>query len=167
MDGETEHWHESFNIDLMGFVNLFAAAAPFLEKSPHASALVISSFMGREYYRSPPTCYGPLKAAQLQYVQELSQFYGSKGVRINAISPGPIMAKGGPWEYMQQTSPDWVEEQRLKIPLRRLGGPEEVANVGLVSVQPVELLYLRHERLGRRWHPRRNAVLRIGMWEDA
>ena len=131
MEGETEHWNNGFAVDLMGFVELVKAAQPHLEKSPLASIIVVSSFMGREFYRSPPAAYGPCKAAQLQHVQELSHFLGPKGVRANAISPGPILAEGGSWEKSMELMPEWVEEQRLKIPLKRLGGPEEVANVAV------------------------------------
>ena len=137
MDGTTEHWHDSFNVDVMGFVNLVDAASPYLIASPIASVIVQSSFMGREFYRSPPAAYGPCKAAQLQHVQELSQFLGPKGVRVNAISPGPILCKGGPWEKYMGIMPEWVEEQRLKIPLKRLGSPEEVANVAVFLASPL------------------------------
>ncbi|KAJ5506051.1 Glucose/ribitol dehydrogenase [Penicillium expansum] len=121
MEGETEHWESSFAIDVMGF----------------ASIIVQSSFMGREFYRSPPAAYGPCKAAQLQHVQELSHFLGPKGIRVNAISPGPVLCKGGPWELYSKINPEWVEEQRLKIPLKRLGGPTEVANVAVFLASPL------------------------------
>ncbi|KAJ5415520.1 Glucose/ribitol dehydrogenase [Penicillium sp. CMV-2018d] len=137
MEGETEHWESSFAIDVMGFVELVKAATPYLEKSPQASIIVQSSFMGREFYRSPPAAYGPCKAAQLQHVQELSHFWGPKGIRVNAISPGPILCKGGPWELYSKTNPEWVEEQRLKIPLKRLGGPTEVAAVAVFLASPL------------------------------
>ena len=93
--------------------------------------------MGREFYRSPPAPYGPCKAAQLQHVQELSQYLGPKGIRVNAISPGPIMAKDGPWEKMAKEVPEWVEEQRLKIPLKRFGTPQEIANAALFLASPL------------------------------
>ena len=137
MDGTTEAWADSINVDLMGFVNVVEHSIPYLEKSPCASVIVQSSFMGREFYRSPPAAYGPCKAAQLQHVQELSHYLGPKGVRINAISPGPILAKGGPWEKYSKEMPEWVEEQRLKIPLKRLGSPQEVANVALFLASPL------------------------------
>ena len=131
MDGTTEAWAQSINVDLMGFVNLVEASIAYLEKSPFPSVIVQSSFMGREFYRSPPAAYGPCKAAQLQHVQELSQFLGPKGIRVNAISPGPILARDGPWEKYSKEMPEWFEEQRLKIPLKRLGKPGEVANVAV------------------------------------
>ncbi|KAJ6014992.1 isoepoxydon dehydrogenase [Penicillium herquei] len=137
MEGETEHWHNSFAIDVMGFVDLVKAAEPYLEKSPQASIIVQSSFMGREFYRSPPAAYGPCKAAQLQHVQELSHYLGPKGIRVNAISPGPVLCEGGPWEKYSETMPEWVEEQRLKIPLRQLGRPHEIANMAVFLASPL------------------------------
>ncbi|KAJ5577428.1 isoepoxydon dehydrogenase [Penicillium hispanicum] len=137
MDGETKHWHESFAVDVMGFVELVKAAEPYLEQSPQASVIVQSSFMGREFYRSPPAAYGPCKAAQLQHVQELSQYLGPKGIRVNAISPGPVLCEGGPWEKYSREMPEWVEEQRLKIPLKRLGGPQEISNVAVFLASPL------------------------------
>ncbi|KAJ5104976.1 isoepoxydon dehydrogenase [Penicillium alfredii] len=137
MEGETEHWQNSFAVDVMGFVELVKAAEPYLEQSPQASVIVQSSFMGREFYRSPPAAYGPMKAAQLQHVQELSHYLGPKGIRVNAISPGPVLCEGGPWEQYSQSAPEWVEEQRLKIPLKRLGQPEEISNVAVFLASPL------------------------------
>ena len=137
MDSGLEAWEQSINVDIMGVVNLIEACTPHLEKSSRASIIIQSSFMGREFYRSPPAPYGPCKAAQLQHVQELSQFLGPKGIRVNAISPGPVMAKDGPWEKMAKEIPDWVEEQRLKIPLKRFGTPQEIANVAVFLASPL------------------------------
>ncbi len=137
MDATSEAWEQSINVDIMGVVNLVEACQPYLEKSTRASIIVQSSFMGREFYRSPPAPYGPCKAAMLQHVQELSQFLGPKGVRVNAISPGPVMAKDGPWEKMQKEVPDWVEEQRLKVPLKRFGTPQDIANVAVFLASPL------------------------------
>lgn len=137
LESKPELWQNSFNIDVMGFVNLVETALPFLEKSPNSSVIVQSSFMGREFFRSPPAPYGACKAAQLQHVQELSHFLGPKGIRVNAISPGPILAKGGPWELYMKIAPEWVEEQRQKIPLKRLGDPQEIANVALFLASPL------------------------------
>ena len=137
LESTQKSWQNSFNLDIMGFVNLVEAALPHLEKAPSPSVIVQSSFMGREFYRSPPAPYGACKAAQLQHVQELSHFVGPKGVRVNAISPGPIMAKDGPWELYSRIAPEWVEEQRLKIPLKRFGTPREISNLAVFLASPL------------------------------
>jgi len=136
-DSTPETWQSSFTLDIMGLVNLVEASTPYLLKSPQASIIVQSSFMGREFFRSPPAPYGACKAAQLQHVQELSHFLGPKGIRVNAMSPGPIWAKDGAWETYSKTAPEWVEEQRLKVPLKRFGTPEDVANVAVFLASPL------------------------------
>ncbi|EED18469.1 short-chain dehydrogenase, putative [Talaromyces stipitatus ATCC 10500] len=141
MEGETEHWQSSFAIDVMGFVDLVKAKIPYLEKSSQASIIVQSSFMGREFYRSPPAAYGPCKAAQLQHVQKLSHFLGPKKIRVNAISPGPILCKGGPWGKYSEIMPEWVEEQRSKVPLKRLGAPEEIEKVAVFLASPLDSFF--------------------------
>ncbi|KAJ5688649.1 hypothetical protein N7462_003041 [Penicillium macrosclerotiorum] len=132
-----ETWQSSFDLDIMGFVNLVDASMPWLEKSPHPSILVQSSFMGREFFRSPPAPYGACKAAQLQYVQELSHSLGPRGIRVNAISPGPIWALDGAWETYSRVDPKWVDEQRQKVPLKRFGTPEDVAKVAIFLASPL------------------------------
>jgi NAD(P)-dependent dehydrogenase (short-subunit alcohol dehydrogenase family) len=130
-ESKPETWDSSFKLDIMGFVNLVEAALPHLEKSPNPSIIVQSSFMGREVFRTPAAPYGACKAAQLQHVQELSHTLGPKGIRVNAISPGPIMAPEGAWEKYSKIAPEWVDEQRLKVPLKRFGTPAEIANVAV------------------------------------
>ena len=137
LESTPENWQKSFDIDVMGFVSLVECSLPWLEKSPCPSVIVQSSFMGREVYRPPAAPYGACKAAQLQHVQELSHTLGPKGIRVNAISPGPILAPGGPWELYSKIAPEWVEEQRQKIPLKRLGNTQEVANVALFLASPL------------------------------
>jgi len=136
-DSTPETWLATFNLDIMGMVNLVEATVPWLEKSPQPSIIIQSSFMGREFFRSPPAPYGASKAAQLQHVQELSHFLGPKGIRVNAMSPGPIWAKDGAWETYSKTAPEWVDEQRLKVPLKRFGTPEDVANVAIFLASPL------------------------------
>ncbi|KAJ5823089.1 Glucose/ribitol dehydrogenase [Penicillium robsamsonii] len=115
-----EHWESSFAIDVMGFVEVVRAATSYLEKSSEASIIVQSSFMGREFYRSPskrPT--GPARQRSCSMI------------RVNAISPGPILCKGGPWDLYSKSNPEWVGEQRPKR------GPTEVAAVAVFLMRPL------------------------------
>lgn len=113
---------------MLGCVTLINAARPYLVKSKNASITILSSYLAREFSRPPASPYGPMKAAQLQYVQELSHILGPEGIRTNALSPGGIYFPGGSWEYLEETIPDWVKQQRDRISLRRLGEPQEIAN---------------------------------------
>src|SRR5699024_11778564 len=64
-----ENWYQSFNVDLMGTVNLSKAAIPHLKKSDVASLIAISSVSGREAdFASGP--YGTMKTAIIGYRSE-------------------------------------------------------------------------------------------------
>ena len=51
------------------------------------------------------------------------------GIRINCICPGPI--RTGMHESLMAVSPDMVEGMHEKVPMGRIGEPDEVAGVVL------------------------------------
>ncbi len=73
--------------------------------------------------------YGMAKAGVVNLAKSVAEEYGPHGIRANVISPGPIASEGFA-SYL-----DSVEglRQRMEegVPLRRLGAPEEIANVAL------------------------------------
>jgi meso-butanediol dehydrogenase / (S,S)-butanediol dehydrogenase / diacetyl reductase len=69
--------------------------------------------------------YGTSKAAIMHLTKQLAVEYGNKGVRVNAVAPGPVeteMAK-------QVHSADIRTSYKDAIPLARYGSVEEIANV--------------------------------------
>ena len=70
------------------------------------------------------TNYAASKFGVIGFTKTWSRELGPKGIRVNAVAPGfietPILA----------TIPDNVlREMQAHVPLRRLGQPEEIANV--------------------------------------
>ncbi len=69
------------------------------------------------------------KAGVLSLTRTLAVEWGHKyGIRVNAIAPGPIERTGGAGKL-------WESEEQAKrtihsVPLKRLGTPEEIANLG-------------------------------------
>lgn len=49
--------------------------------------------------------------------------YGPRGIRVNAVAPGPILTGGG----IGAASAEVQEQVAQLLPLKRLGTPEEVA----------------------------------------
>lgn len=70
--------------------------------------------------------YCTTKAGLVMFTKCLAQEYGDLGVRVNAVLPGPILT-----DLLEKSFKN--EDQKMKcakrIPLRRIGTPEEVANV--------------------------------------
>ena len=70
--------------------------------------------------------YNASKAAVINICRAAALDWGHKGVRVNAMGPGPTMTpilQGG------KVTPEHMEEFRRNIPLQRLGRPEEQAEV--------------------------------------
>lgn len=130
-----EGWRANFEHDILGTVRCVEAALPYLEKSGNASILIISSTAALEKFISAGA-YNAMKAALLNYSGALAQDLGTKGIRVNAISPGPIMIEGGAWDRIQQHMKDFYEQTRSQIPLGRMGRAEEVAAQAALLASP-------------------------------
>ena len=71
--------------------------------------------------------YNALKGALLQYSGALAQDVAGKGVRVNAVSPGPIFIEGGAWDNIKQNMAPLYDATLAEIPCGRMGSAEEVA----------------------------------------
>lgn len=106
--------------------NLFApmwiarAAIPHLE--PGASIITTSSIQA--FNPSPKLIdYAMTKAAQVAFTKALAQQLGGRGIRVNAVAPGPIWTP-----LIPATSwPDSLPEFGQDTPLGRAGQPAELA----------------------------------------
>jgi NAD(P)-dependent dehydrogenase (short-subunit alcohol dehydrogenase family) len=88
--------------------------------------------------------YGAAKAALVNLTKSLSQEFGPRGIRINAISPGPVgtdlwLGKGGVAETVAKATGVDAETARRNvvaslggIPTGRFTTPEEVATLAVL-----------------------------------
>ncbi len=123
-------YDEMMEINLKGAFFTIQKALPIL--SPGASIIVTTSISGR--IATPHFCvYGATKAALSSLVKSLSIALAEKGIRINAISPGPIATPifdrfGLPTEMLKAKK----QEIEGKSPMKRFGTPDEIARIALV-----------------------------------
>jgi 3-oxoacyl-[acyl-carrier protein] reductase len=120
-----EGWKSIFGHDILGAVRCVEAATPHLEKDG-GSIIMISTTAALEKFMSAGP-YNALKAALIQYSGALSQDLAPKGIRVNAVSPGPIFIEGGAWDNIKQHMTPFYEATLADIPLGRMGGANEVA----------------------------------------
>lgn len=102
---------------------LLTARAAFPDLEPGASIIVTSSVQA--YNPSPGLIdYAMTKAAQVAFVQALAEEAGPRGIRVNAVAPGPI------WTPLIPAT-GWDEERLATFgqdtPLGRAGQPAELA----------------------------------------
>ncbi|MFC4427859.1 SDR family oxidoreductase [Deinococcus navajonensis] len=116
------------DIDLLGTYNTIKAAAPHL-RAPGGNVLSISA------YGVPVPMQAHVVAAKAgvdALTQTLAVEWGLRGIRVNAIIPGPIDGTEG----MARLAPD--EKTRAQfiatVPLGRFGVPQDIANAALFLV---------------------------------
>ncbi|WP_026549229.1 SDR family oxidoreductase [Arthrobacter sp. Br18] len=130
-----ENWEASLRVDLMGTVRLVKAALPFLEKSPMASIVAISSVSGREVdFASGP--YGTVKSALVAYLAGLAFQLAEKGVRANTVSPGNTFHEGGVWQSIEAGNPELFSMAMELNPTQRMGTPMEIADTVVFVSSP-------------------------------
>ena len=138
MDSE-KNWWRNFEMDVLHTVRGCEALMEHLKKSGQGSVVIISSTNAIETFAAP-MAYNAMKAALITYAKQLSQFVGKQGVRVNAVSPGPIYFEGGAWEMIKGTNQKFYESTLRAIPGGRMGTPEEVARVVAFLASPASSL---------------------------
>lgn len=128
-------WQQAFELDMLCAVNGCEALEPYLEKSTAASVVLISSTAAVETFLFP-SAFNALKAALLTYSGQLSQAWAPKGIRVNAVTPGPVVFPEGNWSKTKEAYPDIYSSINGQIPMGRLGEPAEVANAVLFLASP-------------------------------
>lgn len=76
--------------------------------------------------------YTAAKAGVEQYTRNAALELGGEGVRVNAVAPGLIDRPG-----LAQAWPDGVQRWQNRVPLARLGTPEDIADACLFLASPL------------------------------
>ena len=118
-----EQFDAVIDVNLRAVFHCAQAVADTMVAQGAGVILNASSVVGL-YGNFGQTNYAATKFGVIGFTKTWSRELGPKGVRVNAVAPGfietPILA----------TIPDKVMDQmRAEVPLRRLGRPEEIANV--------------------------------------
>ena len=116
-------WDAVIAVNLKSAFNFIHALTPIMMRQRGGSIINMSSVVG--VHGNAAQCnYAASKAGLIALAKSIGQEMGRKGVRANSIAPGfiePAMTQALPEEIRKE----WME----KIPLRRGGTPEDIANV--------------------------------------
>lgn len=118
-------WDAVIAVNLKSAFNFIHACVPVMMRQRAGSIINMASVVG--VHGNAGQCnYAASKAGLIALAKSIAQEMGAKGIRANAIAPGFIETA------MTAALPDDVRaEWCKKIPLRRGGTPEDVANVAL------------------------------------
>lgn len=130
-------WREAFETDFLQHVRFSNVALPSLERGKDPALLFVSSIASILTVLPPgEDGYGTMKAALISLTGQLAAKHGPKGVRVNAVSPGPILFAGGVWDQIRTAVPALFERAAQLPALGRHGRPEEVADAVAFLVSP-------------------------------
>jgi 3-oxoacyl-[acyl-carrier protein] reductase len=120
-----EQWLAMTNVNLTSGFKLGRAAAQHMRDKKIAGRILFITSLHADTPRNLPH-YSASKAGTTMVMKELARAYGPYGIRVNALAPGAI--PGGGFAADPATLID-------KIPLRRVGTPEDIGNaaIGLLS----------------------------------
>ena len=138
-----EFFDETVNINMKGVFFTVQKAIPLMSKG---SAIVLNASINAHLGMPGTTVYGATKAAVINMAKTLSRDLLEKGIRVNAISPGPItsalLGRDGMSQEKVQEIKDWIQSQ---VPLKRFGTPEEIAAGVLYLTAPESAFVLGAE----------------------
>ena len=130
-DGYLAAWQSTFDVDLTAHVLFIQACLADLQRNGEGRVVNIASTegLGATAYNSP---YVAAKHGVIGLTKALAVELGQTGVNFNCICPGPIRTG------MTAGIPDEAKEKfaRRRVPLRRYGDPEEVAQMTLSLCLP-------------------------------
>lgn len=125
-----EQLEETFNVNILAMFRLTRAALPHL--APGSS--IINSTSIQAYQPSPPLMdYASTKAAINNFSKGLAEELAPRGIRVNAVAPGPI------WTVIQPSDGQPIEKLPdfgKNVGLGRAGQPTELAPAYVFLASP-------------------------------
>ncbi len=120
-----EEWNDVIRINLKGVFNFCKATSKFMMKQRAGTIINISSIIGI-MGNAGQVNYSASKAGIIGLTKSLAKELASRNIRVNAVAPG----------FIQTSMTDRLTEGQKQlmlnaIPLKRIGTPEEVANLVL------------------------------------
>ncbi|MFD2963172.1 MULTISPECIES: SDR family oxidoreductase [Olivibacter] len=133
-----EHWNNELQLNLMSAVRINKALLPTMIEQQSGVIINISTYVAQQPIWDITMTYSVAKAALNAYSKALANEVGSKGIRVNTVSPGAVRTQlmQDFIENLAKSSNTTVDEAfKLvmskigDIPLGRMATPEEIANL--------------------------------------
>lgn len=119
-DISDEDWNKTLHTNVSAMFYLCRAAVPHMKEG---AAIINTASINADSPSAHLLAYATTKGAILNFSGGLAQLLAEKGIRVNAVSPGPI------WTPLIPSTmpPEKVENFGKQVPMKRPGQPAELA----------------------------------------
>ena len=128
-----EQWNLMMDLNLKSAFNFCRAVIPYMLKREYGRIVSIASTAGKE--GNPNTAaYCAAKAGVIGMTKSLGKELATRGIVVNAVTPAVVETEGTLTNDSNPERHAQLEKMRAKIPMGRMGRPEEVARlIGFLS----------------------------------
>lgn len=122
-----ESWQKNVDMQLNFTFLLCQKVAAIMKNQKMGSIVNLGSIYGivgndfslyEDFGGTSPAAYSAIKGGIINFTRYLASYFGPYNVRVNCVSPGGII---------DQQHPSFIQKYESKVPMKRMGKPEEIA----------------------------------------
>ncbi len=113
-------WNRVIAVNLTGTFNAIQAVLPYLLAQGSGKIVTVASELAL-IGRAGAAAYAASKAGVVGLTKSLARELSPLGIHVNAVAPGPVDTA------MLRSNPEFRDENRQNVPLRRWGQPRDIA----------------------------------------
>lgn len=118
-------WHEVFETETMGFTRVISALIPLFREQGGGNIIAVTSMANTRVIVGDTISAAP-KAAIEALCRGIAKEEGRFGIRANTVAPGAMNSGLGEQYMAEKWTPEFWENLRKSIPLRRFGLAEDI-----------------------------------------
>lgn len=118
-----EDFDKVIDVNLKGVFNCLKTITPIMVRQKHGKIINLSSVVGISG-NAGQVNYAASKAGVIGMTKSLAKEVGARGINVNAVAPGFIET-----DMTEVLGDKYKDEIKKNIPLKKLGKPEDVADV--------------------------------------
>lgn len=122
-DTQVEAFERMFRVNQLGVLLGMKSAVDVLAKSRHPAIVNMSSVVSQRG-TTGQTAYAATKWAVRGMTKCAALEFAPHGIRVNSVHPGPSETR-----MVDSWGAEWLEAVRKRVPLRRLGKPDDMAEM--------------------------------------
>jgi NAD(P)-dependent dehydrogenase (short-subunit alcohol dehydrogenase family) len=129
-DISEDEWRMTFEVNIHAMFYLTKAAVPYMKPG---SAIINTASVNSDMPNPILLAYATTKGAIQNFTGGLAQMLAGKGIRVNAVAPGPIWTPLIPSTMPEEAVTNFGKQ----VPMKRPGQPAELATAYVMLADPL------------------------------